>query len=108
MPRRKIAFVRTKLDDWLPEPLTVATRIVKSLTEERCCICGSLQYAGLYGATLVPIAKRTARAVLAVFALASLAATCFARAALRVAFYQPVHGRGTGFDCRAHDLHRGT
>src|SRR5665213_1981004 len=34
MPKRKIALVRTRLDDWLPEPFTVATRIVKSLA--RC------------------------------------------------------------------------
>src|SRR6516162_2549198 len=32
MPRRAMALVRTRFEDWLPEPLTVATRIVKSLT----------------------------------------------------------------------------
>src|SRR3984957_20851961 len=33
IPRREMALVNTRLDDWLPEPLTVATRIVKSFTE---------------------------------------------------------------------------
>src|SRR5579863_8739075 len=32
MPSRATAFVSTRLEDWLPEPLTVATRIVKSFT----------------------------------------------------------------------------
>src|SRR5215469_11687356 len=31
-PRRKMALVRTRFEDWLPEPLIVATRMVKSLT----------------------------------------------------------------------------
>src|SRR5579863_10388041 len=32
MPSRAMALVRTRFEDWLPEPLTVATRMVKSLT----------------------------------------------------------------------------
>src|SRR5580704_7563348 len=32
-PSRRIALVMTRFEDWLPEPLTVATRMVKSLTE---------------------------------------------------------------------------
>src|SRR5579883_758449 len=32
MPIRAMALVRTRFEDWLPEPLTVATRTVKSLT----------------------------------------------------------------------------
>jgi hypothetical protein len=32
MPKRKIALAKTKFADWLPEPLTVAARIVRSLT----------------------------------------------------------------------------
>src|SRR5579864_7570073 len=32
MPIRKIALVRTRLEDWLPEPLTVAAWMVRSLT----------------------------------------------------------------------------
>src|SRR5580700_4092440 len=32
IPRRATALVSTRLEDWLPEPLTVATRMVKSLT----------------------------------------------------------------------------
>ena len=31
-PSRKMALVIARFEDWLPEPLTVATRIVKSLT----------------------------------------------------------------------------
>jgi hypothetical protein len=32
MPMRKMALVKTRFADWLPEPLTVAARIVKSFT----------------------------------------------------------------------------
>ena len=45
MPMWKIALVRTRLAVWLPEPLTVAAWMVRSLMI--CCVNFSLVYRGL-------------------------------------------------------------
>ena len=45
IPIRKIALVKTRFAVWLPEPLTVAAWMVRSLMI--CCVNFSLVYRGL-------------------------------------------------------------
>src|SRR5690348_15606319 len=44
IPSRRMALVIARFDDWLPEPLTVATRMVKSLTDR--CVMGRTYFPG--------------------------------------------------------------